>query len=505
MTTSLFGRKKFGSFKFGPTTLTQPRYGLEVDWDGDGFFDGINEGPNLQDLTIDRGRKYTISSDGNSFESEETGRFTAKLLDPDRRYDPFNTSSPLYGLLQGGRYFRVYARSTSNVKYPLMSGILDEPISFRERGMPMARLSGQDGWGFLRDGLAEVYIPLQETIYSDAAILQILNAASWPSIWGSVLAAGVDARPYFWAEGVSAAETIHSLAHSELGVVFIDANGAMNFRPRTTLENSLLALTDNDVVGVQRQAPKEVIRNIIRVTTAPRSEQALQVVWGIPSRLQVNAGETISDIFAEFEFNGETVPVKNPIAPVAVTDYNATANDDGTGTDYTGNISISMYPFATRAQLSITNNGANTAYVYVQIRGIPLAYVGSVSFDARSEDSIRQFGPRPFNFSIDQNLNVARQYRDILEMFFSLAKNYLIVDLMPNPDLQFSLDLGDVIQAVFNNYGVNANYRVIRISHRFSDVNGIVVNTRLWLEPYTRLWTGIQIPFQIPAQIGSIP
>ena len=32
MTTSLFGQSKFGTFKFGATVQTRPRFGLEVDW-----------------------------------------------------------------------------------------------------------------------------------------------------------------------------------------------------------------------------------------------------------------------------------------------------------------------------------------------------------------------------------------------------------------------------------------------------------------------------------------
>jgi hypothetical protein len=218
----------------------------------------------------------------------------------------------------------------------------------------------------------------------------------------------------------------------------------------------------------------------------------------------VQAGETVDDVFAEFTYNNETVPVKNPITPVATTDFNAKANEDGSGADYTANFTVSMYAYSTRAQLSITNNGGTTAWVYVKVRGNPITKANSVSFGYRAEASIKQFGPRPFNFTIDQSVNIARQYRDLLGSFLTQAKNYLVVDLMPaEPDVQFAGQLGMIIRARLNNYGIDQAYRLIRYSHKFRDKNGIVVNTRWWLEPYIRLFTGVQIPVQVPFQLGG--
>lgn len=504
MTTSLFGKRKFGTFKFGATVLTNPRYGLEVDWDGNGLFDGSNEGPNLQDLTIERGRKYTISAAGDSFEAEDTGRISAVLLDEDSRYDPYNENSPLFGMLTGGKFFRVRVRTMSDAIYPLMAGKLDEPISYMERGMPMARLQGSDGWGFLRDQGNQVTVPLQENIYAEQAIQKVLDESDWSPIWGTDMNEGVDSRPYFWVDGRSPAQVIHELAHNELGNVCITGDGKLKFRSRLSLEEDTLLITDTDVMKVQKMTPAEVVRNVINVRSEPRSEQSTQTVWEIPGRLEVAAGATIDDVFAPFTYNNETVPVKNPITPVATTDFNAKANEDGTGTDYTANFTVSMFAYSTKAQLSITNNGGTAAWIYAKVRGNPITKANSVSFGYKDAASIKQFGPRPFNLSIDQSVNIARQYRELLGSYLTQAKNYLIVDLMPEPDIQFAVDLGQIVRAQLTNYGIDQAYRVIRISHKFHDKNGIVVMTRWWLEPYIRLFTGVQLPVQIPFQLGGL-
>lgn len=503
MTNSLFGRRKFGTFQFGATTLKNPRYGLEVDWDGDALFDGTNEGPNLQDMTIERGRKYTVSAAGDSLEVEETGRFSAVLIDEDSRYDPYNVSSPLYGMLTGGKYFRVTTRTMSDAIYPLMAGKLDEPVSYMERRMPMARLQGSDGWGFLRDQGNQVTVPLQENIYAEQAIQKVLDEANWPRLWGTDMNEGVDSRPYFWVDARSPAQVIHEMAHNELGNVCITAEGKMKFRSRLSLETEIMTITDGDVINVRKMTPAEVVRNVVSVKSEPRSEQSTQTVWEIPGRLQVQAGATINDVFAEFTYNNETVPVKSPITPMITTDFNAKQNEDGSGTDYTANFTVTMYAYSTKAQLSITNNGGTAAWIYVRVRGNPITKTNSVTFGYRDATSIQQFGPRPFNLSIDQGVNIARQYRDLLGSYLTQARNYLVVDLMPAPDIQFAADLGQILRARFTNYGIDQAYRLIRISHQFQDVNGIVVRTRWWLEPYIRLFTGVQIPVQIPFQLGG--
>lgn len=503
MATSLFGKRKFGTFKFGKTVLKNPRYGLEVDWNSDGLFDGTNEGGNLNGMTIERGRKYTVTAGGDAFQAEDTGRFSAVLLDKDRKYDPFNSSSPLFGMLTGGKLFRTKVRTMSDTIYPLMAGVLEEPVSFTERRVYHARLQGEDGWGFLRDQMNEVTVPLQESIYVDDAMRQVLTKAGWKRPWTYQLDAGVDLRNYFWVDARSAAAVIHELAHNELGTVSMNAAGNLRFRSRNSQETDLLELRDTDCLSVQRMAPKEVIRNVLKVSSAPRSEEAIQSVFETAQRIQVDAGETINDVWVDFTYNNEVVPVKDPITPVTGTDYDAYANSDGSGTDLTANISITMNAFSTRGQLSITNNGLTTAHVYFKVRGKPLAKTNAVTLQSRDEASIKQFGARPFILNIDQNVNVARQYRDLLEIFFVNAKNYLVVDLMPNPDVQFAVDLGDVIRAKLDNYGIDKSFRVIGIRHEFHDTVGIVMKTRWWLEPFTRLFAGVQVPMQVPFQLGG--
>ena len=498
-----YSKGKYGQFKYGASALEHPLYALEVDWDGNSLFDGYNDARDrITDMSIERGREYFIDANGETFEEQATGRFGATLLDDALRYDVYNDASPLYGKLGAGKLFRMRARTNTGMKN-LFAGILDEPVSFKERGMGHARLAGKDGWGLLRDQNNQVTIPLQEGIYVDEAMLLILEQAGWPRAWGSVLEGGVDLRPYYWVDARSPARAIHELAGNELGQVSIGADGKLRFRSRLTQEGEVLAITDDDVMSMRRMTPQEVIRNVLQVRSAPRTEGSTTEVWRLGGELEIEAGETIDDLFPEFTYNGQVVPVKNPITPVATTDFTAYSASGGAGSDFTGNITVSMSPFSTRANVRVKNNGGTKAYMnLLRVRGNPLTALNPSTFEYTDKDSVRQFGARTFELTIDQNVNTARLYREILASYLVNAKNYLVVDLLPEPDVQFGVDLGEIISAQSVRYGIQDSFRVIHISHKFADEKGIVVNTRWHLEPFVRLFTGVQLPFQLPVQLG---
>lgn len=499
-----YGKAKYGQFKYGASALEHPLYALEVNWSGNSLFTGENEARDkITDMSIERGREYFISSDGTTFEEQVTGKFSATLLDETRRYDVYNQSSDLYGQLAAGKLFRMRIRTSTGMK-DLMAGVLDEPVAFDDRGMPCVKLDGNDGWSVLRDQANLVTIPLQEGIYVDEAMALILEKAGWSRTWGSRLEAGVDQRAYYWVDSKSPARAIHELAFNELGQVNIAADGAMVFRSRVSLAATVLTLTDDDILFSRRLTPKEVIRNVLKVKSAPRVEGAVSEVWRMGGELEVEAGAVIDDLWAEFAYNGATVPVKNPLTPVATTDYTAYSATSGGGTNITSNVTVSMASFSTRGKVRVENTGGVKAYVnLLKVRGTPLTANNTATFEYEDRESIRQFGARPFTLTVDQNVNTARLYREILAAYLVEARNYLVVDLMPEPNVQFAMDLGEIVSMQSDKYGVNDLFRVIHISHKFKDRSGIVVNTRLHLEPYVQLFTGVQLPFQLPVQLGT--
>jgi hypothetical protein len=353
--------------------------------------------------------------------------------------------------------------------------------------------------GVFEDQSGMITIPLQENIYVDEAIIQILNAARWS--WDYELDAGVDLKPYYWVDARSPARALHELAHSELGTIVIRTNGAIRYKSRLNQDASVITINDDDCMHVRQMMPRDAIRNIIKISTSPRSERPVQSVWELPGYIEIDAGETVDNVWAEYLYNGQTVPVKNPIVPVPSVDYLASQNSDGSGTDLTANISVNLYSFATRGNLAFTNHGATRAYVYwARVRGTPIASSNTVTLEYQDDDSIRQFGARPFQLAIDQNINIARQYRELLGLYLTRARNYLVVQLLPNSEKAFIPDLGDIVQGNFPKLGISQEFRIIHIAHKNS---GNLTFTTWILEPYIRLFAGVQIPVQVPFQLGG--
>lgn len=63
------------------------RFVLEVDWLGDGDFSGVSEYPYLQNMAIERGRKYFIQPGGKGFSQAEVGTAKLKMQNRDGRYN----------------------------------------------------------------------------------------------------------------------------------------------------------------------------------------------------------------------------------------------------------------------------------------------------------------------------------------------------------------------------------------------------------------------------------
>jgi hypothetical protein len=509
MATGKFGENKFGTFKFGPTTLTKPRYGLDIDWDMDGQYDGRNDGMLVADFSVERGRRYYINNDGKGFEQEDTGRFSVQLVDEDRVYDPYNTSSPLYPNVGPGRFFRMRVRTETDNVYPLMAGTISEPVIAGSTYLPLVFIEGRDGWQYLRDQKARISLALQENIYADEAIQMILGTIGWPSTWGYDLDNGLNLQPFWWVDDESASAAMSELVFSELGRLWIAADGKLTFRNRHLVDTSVATITKEDIrTGtLRRREPWEVIRNSIRVTAKPRVEQATAELWRMSDVLRVLPGEAVDDVFAEFLFNSEKCPAKSVLQPVATTDYTANSNSDGSGTNLTANFTVTADVFSTGAKLIITNNSASVGYItFLRIRGNAIASTNNVPIQA--DDVVSQQlhkATRSFDLSTNwvQNTNAARSEASFLRSFLSASQKYLEFELLPNPDLQFSMDLGKQVDVYLPDDGIEGSFRVHYIYHKSIDRSLVAVRTTVMLEPFSQLTDEYWIvPHTVPMRVS---
>jgi len=213
------------------------------------------------------------------------------------------------------------------------------------------------------------------------------------------------------------------------------------------------------------------LSNWITGRSYPREVDAVAttVLFATQRRIYVESGETVENIRGRYrDPNGAATYIngRNMVTPVSGTDYDATANEDGTGADYTANISVTATYGTEQVDYSISNSGANGAWIYLQARGKGIYLYDPITKIFTDETSRNTYGKFP--------LNVDMPYQDdpliVESICASLLNNekdpYTTVDAYPllaNRDARnmFAfLILEPGTRARFAEYvtGVDANY-----------------------------------------------
>lgn len=186
-------------------------------------------------------------------------------------------------------------------------------------------------------------------------------------------------RQYRTVEHVSAnGDNIPVPAEDVTATIDFIAGGAIDFISGGTwkaLEVQEASFTDSDFTDFV-PSYGENMANRVTFRTFPRTVDAAAttVLWQTDERIALAAGEERNDVRGTFrdpdnpdvEINGIQL-----VTPVATTDYTATENEDGTGTDYTSSLTL-VADISGTAEVKYTkllNNAGVTVYVHIQQRG----------------------------------------------------------------------------------------------------------------------------------------
>jgi hypothetical protein len=477
-----WGRDRWGGGEW-PLKLS---WALEVDWDNDGVYAGFNEARYMESLVVRRGRRQFLKTSGKGFEPFMIGEMEVRLNNDDRRFDPYYTSGPLYGMLTAGVPFRlrVYDRAT-DIMYPVIEGTIEEPrpVSGNRR---VVVLRGFDGQKRLQSNIKTA---LQSAYPIDDAIALSLTTAGWTA--PTSIDPITDVMPYWWASGKSSWDEIMDLADSSLGAFYIAADGTAVYKSRNNMLGGASATIDDYLAsfGLKLPQPQDVVRNVITVNAKPRAIATAVELWRLQDRPAMDAGETITDIWANFNYAGQACPADNVIDPVAGTDFKITQNSDGTGADLTASCSYVIQKFADAVKFtSITNGSATPGYIFIlKVRGDALTASSPsriVKTNPTSIAALRAEYPWELDTNWLQDTNFATEVATFLKSFLSASgKDFPQIMLRDVPALQFGLDLTDRALLDFVDDELNATLQVGYIEHRTINRACDVVDTEFHFEP----------------------
>ncbi len=496
---------RYGSFaygdgtKYGESPHDTQLWAVVVDWDGDGKYDYANEAINVTNLKITRGRNYLLASDGNGFEPISSGSLTLEMDNADGRYNPFNTSSPIYPYVRPGVKIAVMTRLPgSGETYPVFTGQIDDlaPIS---GSYERVKIVAQDGLERLGQ---EIVLPIQANIRLEEAIRAVLNAAAWP--WEVELESSPDIIPWFWApSGIVSRDLIHDVADAHLGLFFVAADGTAVFYTRNHDQSSAkLRIEQGQLAGeVMTRSPWEVIRNQIAVTCHPRAAQATEVVWELYDKPAIAPGETY-ETWGVFSANGEEAPISGYQTPVSGTDYQVNSAADGSGTDLSGSCTVVAIVYANQVHFLVTNNsGISGNIILLRLRANPL--ISSSAKTVLSDPASQTFyGPKSLtiNSLFLQNSNLIADIAHALSLLLTDPQIYPTVTITCRPEIQYALDLFDNVDLVIDKMGIQKTYRLASIEHQWLGENGQDSTSVFGFEPISP--NPLDVVWTFPAQIG---
>lgn len=469
-------------------------WGIHIDWAGTGEINpSENEWYRCKHVEYEAGRTGYIRISGEDEEREATGfyyvepgRGTLVLDNSDERYNPRNTSSPLYPNVKRGRLVQIMVKNgvLGETKYRFTGYIDDIERNSAEETVtlslidPLRKLAKEDA-----------NVSLQQNIKISEAMGLILDYINWPTALGRNIEATSDDLPFWWTQNRRALTELRDLADGDLGTLFCAGNGALTYYTRNHASSVAVSLTEADVdKDIKNPEPWDVICNWIEVRVKPLQQQNTGVLWQLINETPyIGPGET-KEYFCPLSYNGVECPAINIVTPVATTDYTANTIADGSGTDKTANFTVTRTDLGIKVKLSVTNNGGAGEGAYLrglQLRGDAIIVPNAVELLEQDDVSIETHGKLRFRYQSDwlQNLNVGTSIAQLLLLLLTNELGFVGVSIDSNPEKQFAANLFDNVQIDFARLNVSASMRLAYYKERWVSPNGQSVVTDMILEP----------------------
>jgi len=253
---------------------------------------------------------------------------------------------------------------------------------------------------------------------------------------GSVVQVGGDEYPFAldnaFSEEVSVMTEFTKLIQSEQGFIWVRRDGVLIFESRHKRPNIFttdISLTDQEISGVGAGRGRDSVINRAEVQAHPRRVDAaatsiLFQLASVPEILR-STSLTVEALYRDPDARATRVGGIEMVVPVATTDYAFFENADGTGTDYTAQISIVVTFSANSAVVVVTNNGPFDGFLTkLNLRGKGIYAYETALATADSQPSKTRYGETTFALDMpyQDDLNVSR---DAAEFIVNQAKDIL--------------------------------------------------------------------------------
>lgn len=264
--------------------------------------------------------------------------------------------------------------------------------------------------------------------------------------------AGLDSYPFAFDDvggGAKAASVAQDVLQSALAYLYArgdETDGEtwrMENRAARTLEESVITLEATDFENAKEvidvPSTLEQVINIADVLTVPRrvDAAATTVLVNADAPIEVSDGETV-EVFldyrdpanvAEYVGGDDMVAPSDGSGADPIIDWSANTASDGSGSDVTGDVTVTAAFFGARALVEISNASGGTAYVRgpaggegLQLRGRGLYRYATVMSRGTNPLSITKFGehslPQPLVMPYQNRREIGQAAADYLSHIY---------------------------------------------------------------------------------------
>ena len=386
-----------------------------------------------------------------------------QLNNYDKYFTP-NSSSPISSYILPKRPVRLL-QGFANTVLPQFVGLTE--------GMP--EISRTDGTATFTamDFLTWIYdMPIRNTIAiqnvtTDQVLANIFDQFGLaPTQYD--LAKGRNKIPFlfFEKEQQTAGDIIRPLMQAEMGMLWLDEQGIIKFRPRLEQPSEAVYLFDWDnIVSLETSEDDQIINHVI-INTNVRELQEAQVVYSI-------TGAT-GDSFVVPASSTQPVHVElvDPAVNIVTPTYGENSGQswftatNGKNSTVVGNVSITGVSESTNSYtIFVKNDNAFPVTVSnIVLWGEPAKIVGgkTTTYNLYDDDSVNKYGEKILTIENNfiQSVSQARSLGLTLLDEYSEYNDIITAEVKGNPALQ----LADIIAVSYEEF--SGEYRIISITNK---------------------------------------
>ncbi|MBF8255128.1 MAG: hypothetical protein HW375_35 [Anaerolineales bacterium] len=339
-------------------------WALEADFNKDGAYEEVLTGrltPGMTSPQIRRGL-----SRGGMYQTSE---ISFGLLNNDNRYTQDNPSSPLAGPIEQGVPVRV--RATHNaITYDRWTGFLQKPRwTWSRSRLPYVTFSARDISEYFGRYDA-VNIISSTTRRTDQAIGLVLDAMG-VAAGLRTLDVGQHTMPFHFVRSQQAMGAVMDAVYAEMGaLLWVTKDGKVRFESRASRMGLTVDHTWGDGTTIKPEeihyAPDEedLIATVQLQATIFQADQLQQEVFRFQRGSHNNPADSLvlgpGQIYGEVEFHYDA-SVLVLADPVASKDYLANAARDGSKTDRTSSLGVTVTDLGGGFTLQLVNNLTSVA------------------------------------------------------------------------------------------------------------------------------------------------